>query len=920
MELNSEQKKTVEHDKGPLLIVAGAGTGKTRAITERIIRLIETKKAKPGEILALTFTEKAANEMLERVDEKMPLGYEEICIKTFHAFSERILRESGLEIGIDPGFKILDQVEQWFFFKKNLYSFNLDYYRPLGNPNNFIYELLNHFGKLKDELISSEDYLNFSKKIGGDDGKKVKEIATVYGEYQNLLIKNNYLDFADLTNFAIQLFEERPNVKQEYQNRYKYILVDEFQDTNYAQFKLILDLASGHRNIVAVGDDDQSIYKWRGASLSNILKFEEEFPEHKKVVLLENYRSSKNILDAAYTLIQNNNPDRLEVKTGLNKKLSCNVEGAEPVEIHHFPTFLEESAFVAEKIKFLHESGAELSDIAVLVRNNNHANIFVTELKYLGIPYQVRNPKGLMSLSEIKDLIAVIKFLSNPTDDVAFLRILKMEVFGIPMVEILDILNGGKKNHLFKLAKDRLDEVYNLFTELIEFSKHNSAGIVITEFMAKSGYLKFLIDNEKYEEIDNINQFGQRVSKFERENENCTVLDFTAYLNLLNEANATLSYDNAPARDSVQILTAHGSKGLQFKYIFIVNCVKQRFPNNKKGEPFYIPEELTKEIFPEGDFHLQEERRLFYVAMTRAKEKLFLTYSDQYEGNKKWKVSPFVEEIEKSGVCMRTDHESSEDFIKKLQEFKKPNAPIFDLPPFKSKKLSYTQLDTFKTCPLKYSYRYVMKVPVPPAHSANFGTSVHNTLKDFYKLLMDGKKVDFDVMSELYEKNWISYGYESKEHEKIRYKKGLEMLRRYFASNSDPWVVSEFLERPFTLKLGEYSLSGRIDRIDKLDDGTYEVIDYKTGRLKSNLNLKKDLQLSIYALACRDIYKIPVSRLSLYYLEDNEKVSTERSDEQLDALRDEISDLIDDMKKSDFAPTPGFLCKFCDFRLICPAV
>ena len=164
MELNFEQKEAVEHDKGPLLIVAGAGTGKTRAITERIVHLIETKKAKPGEILALTFTEKAANEMLERVELKMPLGYEEICIKTFHAFSEKVLRESGLEIGIDPGFKILDQVEQWFFFKKNLYSFNLDYYRPLGNPNNFIYELLNHFGKLKDELINSEDYLNFSEK------------------------------------------------------------------------------------------------------------------------------------------------------------------------------------------------------------------------------------------------------------------------------------------------------------------------------------------------------------------------------------------------------------------------------------------------------------------------------------------------------------------------------------------------------------------------------------------------------------------------------------------------------------------------------------------------------------------------------------------------------------------------------------
>lgn len=918
MELNPEQKQVVEHDKGPLLIIAGAGTGKTRAITERIIHLIDTGKAKPGEILALTFTEKAANEMVERVDEQMPLGYEECNIKTFHSFSEKILRESGLEIGIDPGFKILGQVEQWFFFKQNLYSFSLDYYRPLGNPNNFIYELLTHFGKLKDELITPPEYLKFTERIGGDDGEKIKEIATVYGEYQDLLTKNNYLDFADLTYLALQLFEKRPGVLAEYQARYKYILVDEFQDTNYAQFKLLLDLAKNHKNIVAVGDDDQSIYKWRGASLSNILKFEEEFKDHNKIVLIENYRSTKNILDAAYSLIQNNNPDRLEAKTGLNKQLHCNIEGAEPVEIHHFSTFLEESVFVAEKIRFLRDEGVDLADIAVLVRNNNHAIPFTDELKYLGIPYQVRNPKGLMSLAEIKDLIAVAKFLANPNDDIALLRILKMDVFGIPMADILELLNDNSKNHLFKLIKEL--EIHNLLLELIEFSKNKSVGIVLNEFLTKSGYLNFLVKAEKYEEMDNINQFAKRVAKFERESEHNSVVDFSAYIDLLNEANAPLAYDESPTKDSVQILTCHGSKGLQFKYVFIVNLVNQRFPSGKRWEPFYVPEDLTKEIFPEGDFHLQEERRLFYVAMTRAKEKVFLTYSDQYEGNKKWKVSPFVSEVEESGNAVRTDHSASVDSVKKLKEFKTPAAPIFNLPPFKSKKVSYSQLDTFKSCPLKYNYRYVMKVPVPPSHATNFGSSVHETLNEFYKLLKKGEKVDLDRLKELYEKNWIPYGYDSKEHEQVRYDKGLEMLNEFYETNSDPWVIPEFLERPFNLKLGEYMLTGRIDRIDKLDDGTYEVIDYKTGRMKSNPNLKNDLQLSIYALACRDIFEIPVSRLSLYYLEDNEKISTERTDEQLDKIVDEVSGIIEELKGSDFNPTPGYLCRFCDFRLICPAV
>ncbi len=934
MELNPEQKQVVEHDEGPLLIIAGAGTGKTRAITERIIHLIETGRAKPGEILALTFTEKAANEMVERVDEKMPLGYEECSIKTFHSFSEKILRESGLEMGIDPGFKILGQVEQWFFFKQNLYDFSLDYYRPLGNPNSFIYELLTHFGKLKDELITPSEYLKFTERIGGDDGEKIKEIATVFQEYQDLLMKNNYLDFADLTYFALQLLEKRPGVLKEYQNRYKYILVDEFQDTNYAQFKLLLDLSKNHKNIVAVGDDDQSIYKWRGASLSNILKFDDEFPEHKKIVLIENYRSTKNILDSAYKLIQNNNPDRLEAKTGLKKLLNCNVEGAEPVEIHHFPTFLEESLFVAEKIQFLQTDGVELADIAILVRNNNHAIPFTDELKYLGIPYQVRNPRGLMSLAEIKDLIGVTKFLANPNDDIALLRILKMDVFEIPMTDILELLNGSKKNHLFKLIKGQLEDdnmtipgtedplktVYYLLLGLIEFSKNNPVGIVINEFLTRSNYLNYLVTTEKYEEMENIHQFAKRVAKFERESEHNTVLDFSAYIDLLNEANATLNYDDSPKKESVQILTCHGSKGLQFKYVFIVNLVNQRFPTGKRWEPFYVPEDLTKEIFPEGDFHLQEERRLFYVAMTRAEQKVFLSYSDQYEGKKKWKVSPFVEEVEKSGYGIRTDHEASDDSVKKLQEFKSPAPPIFNLPPFKSKRVSYSQLGTFKSCPLMYNYRYIMKVPVPQSHAANFGSSVHETLNELYKLIKKGDDVNLVKLKELYEESWIPYGFDSKEHETIRYEKGLEILAKFYETNSKPWIIPAFLERPFNLKLGQYMLSGRIDRIDKLEDGTYEVIDYKTGRMKSNPNLKNDLQLSIYALACRDIFGIEVSKLSLYFLEDNEKISTERTDDQLSKIVDDVEGTISELKKSDFNPTPGFLCRFCDYRLICPAV
>lgn len=935
MNLNPDQGLVVSHEKGPLLVIAGAGTGKTRAITSKIVDLISLGKAKPSEVLALTFTDKAAWEMSSRIDDSIGVSYEEICVKTFHSFSEQVLREAGLEIGIDPGFSVLDKVKQWFFFKKNLFSFDLNYYRPLGNPNRFIYDLLEHFSKLKDELIDPDSYIDYSKKITDEEGVKMLEIALAYKKYQELKVKNNYLDFGDLVYLCIQLLKTRSSVLKKYQARYKYIFVDEFQDTNYAQFQLVMLLAEAHKNIIVVGDDDQSIYKWRGASLSNILHFEEAFPEAKKVVLSENYRSSEDILESAYSVIQNNNPDRLEIKSGVNKRLKCNASFNYPVQVHHFPSFVQENEFIAEQIKKLHfDEGIPFGEIAVLMRTNQAALNFVDELKYLGIPYQIRNPRGLLGFDEIKDLVSVIRFLSNPRDDIAILRILKMDVFDIPMNAILELLNKEKKNYLFEnlrqeVSSDNLEipgietglkTVYSLLFDLVEFSKKNPVGIVINEFFTRTGYLKYLIDKEKFPEIENINEFAKHVSRFERENKESFVIDFSGYLDLLSESNATLSAETFADADSVQVLTVHGSKGLEFDCVFIVGVVNYRFPKSRMPDPFTIPDELTKEIYPEGDFHLQEERRLFYVAMTRARKKLFVTYSTKYEGNRNWKVSPFVTEVIDSGKAVLTDHPETEDAVKKLKEFKVSRPPILKLPPFKSTKLSYSQLDTFKTCPLKYSYHYMLKIPEYSSHAGNFGNSVHKTLNDFYKVLTRGEAVSLELLKDLYEKNWIPYGYESKKHEDVRKSVGLEMLTKYYQANCSSWVVPKYLERSFNLKIGDYWINGRIDRIDELKDGTFEVVDYKTGRAPKNPDIDRDLQLSIYALACRDVFKIPVSLLSLYYLEGNEKLTTTREDKKLLKVATNIGELIDEMKSSEFKPTPGiFNCQFCDYKLVCPA-
>lgn len=938
-----QQSKAVSHNNGPLLIIAGAGSGKTKVISERVVRLINDGKALSNEILALTFTDKAASEMLQRIEQNLPSSYEELFVKTFHSFCEKILRESGLEIGIDPGYKILSDTDQWFFFKKHLYEFELDYYRPLGNPNKFIYELTGHFGKLRDELISPEEYLKYAEGLSEDDDekreekRKIVEIARVYQQYQELLLKHNSLDFGNLTFLAIELLRKRPSVLKQYRERFKYVLVDEFQDTNFAQYQLVLLLSGGHKNLFVVGDDDQSIYKWRGASLSNILQFEESFPGSEKVVLLQNYRSKKEILDAAYSVIVNNNPDRLEVKIGLNKKLEAvNGDGGK-VAVHHFRSFTSEAEFVAEEIGKAYQSGTPYEEMAILIRTNALAHAFVEELKSQGIPYQIRSPKGLLSLDEIKDLICVCRILADPFDDVAMLRLLKLDCLEVSMSEILALMKKAGHRSLFEIMKEKSDlsEGNNLslpgvesgiirageiLKSLIEFSKKNSVGLVLNEFLKLSGHLKYLVDGEKYEEIENINEFAKQVNKFEREHDDNTVVDFVQYLNLLEEANASLSYDAFRDRQSVQILTVHGSKGLEFEKVFMVGLCKNRFPSINRRDTFEIPQELTKEIYPEGDFHIQEERRLFYVAMTRAKSHLYLTYSDFYEGSRNWQMSPFVGEAMGRGGVEIIEHEDNEDAILKLQKLKKIEKPKLEVLPLKSKNLSYSQLDTFKICPLQYNYKYILKIPVADSHTLSFGSSVHETLREFYQNLLRGRKVSIKLMEGLYEKCWRPIGYESVEQEQSKKAKGMEILRDFYEKNKDPWILPAYLEKNFFLKVGEYGISGRIDRIDKLEDGTFEVIDYKTGRFKKAQNLKKDLQLSIYALALKEVFGFEASRLSLYYLEDNVKVSTTRSEQDLKNVVVELEEIISGMEKSDFVPTPGEMCNFCPFRLICPAV
>jgi len=1000
--LNSEQKKAVTHDKGPLLIVAGAGTGKTTVIAQRIAWLIEQGKVKADEILALTFTDKAAGEMEERIDKLLPFGYVDLWVSTFHSFAEKVLKEHAIEIGVPNDFKLLNQTQQWLLVRQNLEKFNLDFYRPLGNPTKFIHALIKLFSRAKDEVIGPEEYLKYAnelklnsdsrdfvkdfldieeiKKLSAKEKKeliaqeinKTQEIADAYHVYQQLLLENNALDFGDLINYCLKLLKERPKILAKYRKQFKYILVDEFQDTNYAQYELVKLLAFGDNNITVVGDDDQSIYKFRGASVSNILEFKKDYPKSKEIFLNKNYRSTQDILDLSYKFIQQNNPDRLEVKlakekNGTGKKLTKKLKASSTKKgiIKHlaFETIDDEAREVLKKISDLKDKKTAWSDFAILARTNDVANFFVGAISQTKIPYQFLASRGLYNKQVILDILAYLKLLDNYRESTAMYRVLGFKVFDLDFSDInsLNYWANRKGISIFQSVKqaialpntkedtrEKLKKIVDLIEKHSNMTKEKTIGEIVIAFLEDSGYLADVTKEESIEShqtVSYLNQLYKKITDFENSIEDKSVKNFLELIELEFEAGDSGNLQNnlEEGPDSVKIMTVHAAKGLEFKYVFIVNLVDRRFPTDDRRDPIELPEKLVKEILPEGDVHLQEERRLFYVAMTRAKQGLFMTSAFDVGGARRKKVSRFLTELEDIGFKLQGKDklEKGKDTITQRTEKVVSEIPQEELEHSIPKRFSFTQLKAFESCPYQYRFSHVLRVPIRGKAVFSFGKTIHATMQQFFELVRQragveqvdlfgnileekGKKskVSLEDLLEIYENTWIDDWYKSrKEHDEYK-QKGKKALTEFYKKHEKNMPVPKYLERPFNLKVEadgeEYTIRGVIDRVDVLNGGI-EIIDYKTGQGKTKKTFKaedKD-QLLIYQLAAQQVLEEKVEALSFYYIEPGNKISFLGTEEELEKLQKKIIKIIKEIKKGEFPPKPSQLCKWCDFRNIC---
>jgi len=942
--LNKKQLQAIRHKDGPLLVIAGAGTGKTTVITERIKFLISKDLAKPNEILALTFTEKAAHEMEERVDIAMPMGYTQMWIMTFHGFCDHILREDALHIGLDPEFKLLSQTSSIKLLRDNMFNLNLEYFRPLGNPNKFVKGLLTHFSRLQDENITPEEYIKWAKEAVGDkeEVKKWNELAQAYRTFEELKIKKGYMDFGDLITKTLLLFKTRPNILKKYQQQFKYILVDEFQDTNFAQNELAMVLAGKKGNIMVTGDDDQSIYRFRGAAVTNIIHFRKRYPETGVVVLTENYRSTQEILDRSYDLIQFNNPDRLEVVENIDKRLiSQRKQKGKKIKLLYADRVENEADMVAKEIEKLSKAYS-YKDFAILVRANAHAQIFTQALLRRGIPHQFLGPEKLFSQPEVLDLISYLKVLNDPLDSVSFYRFLSINHFDISArdIAVLGSMAKHKNTSLFETAentdtlnvsektKKKIKYLLELIDKHLKLKEKESAGRILFNFLQETKLLERLLktnsqDDEKI--AANISKFFDKLKSFELNNEETTISAVVDWLDLSGElGESPLAADTDwTEENAVNLLTIHSAKGLEFPVVFLVNLVSQRFPSSKRSEQIPLPDELIKEILPAGDFHLEEERRLCYVGMTRAKDRLFLTAANFYgEGKRSKRLSPFIiEALGKNATKTKAFKNRSlpYNFHAKAaitkSKIKKPNVNY----------LSYSQIEAFQICPLHYKLKFILNIPHAPSAALSFGSTIHEVMKDFYKEVANGKKPTKKLLKNLLERNWTQEGFKNKSHEKKYYQRAIKYLEEYLKQSFDIKNLPLALEEKFTVPLNKsLKIGGRIDRIDKLSNGKIEIIDYKTGEyIPTQKEVDQNKQLSFYALAATQIPQAPFVKnikdivLSLYYFEKQIKLSTTRTSKDLKEFKKEILRIRKEIINSDFTCSGHFLCQNCEYSMFC---
>lgn len=969
--LNPEQREAVRSRDGPLLVVAGAGTGKTLVITERIRYLLEANADLSGEnILGLTFTDKAAEEMKARVVRMLGDRGESVWLSTFHRFCHSVLLE------LHPEMQVLENTDHWILLRRNMAQLQLAHYKRLAEPGRFLSDFVEFFSRCQDELVTPDDYAEYAASVRrAYEREKAKlidpvareereleaiqqeEIARAYRASERLLRERKLYTFGALLMETVQELRRNRELLRHLRQRYRYILVDEFQDTNIAQIELLWLLAGDHRNILAVGDDDQAIYRFRGASFGSFQLFAEKFmgktfvPDHPDapvVKLVRNYRSTKRILRVAGQVIQQNADRAVRDK----RLVTENAEG-DKLRLVEFASAEEEAHWVAAEIAQLHKAGSAWRDFAVLYRAHAHRDSLVARLTEREIPFVIRN-LSILDSTLVRDACAYLRLIDMPSDDVACARVLAAPAWALEPTDLVrltertsrsrgrslwDVLNEAQGELNFAQKAKRTADLLLWMQAMREKAKGLPVGELLDLLLPEMLAGLDLVGLPPRAERRALERFRAFVEEWEKKSETRRLREFVEYLDYFREAGGQISLPEQDTDDAVQLMTVHAAKGLEFEHVFILRLSRGAFPTWPRPKVLEFPTKLMKEALPEGDFHVQEERRLFYVALTRARKRLTLTTVV----NKRSKPSAFVDdilmepEIQKRDIVRLTPNVKlpplappAEAARKQLFAFRQLEsraysrvahwAASYHPPVFEPLRLSASAMETYLRCPQKYLLQHVWGVRGGPQAALTFGSVMHNTIGEFIQNHRKRRRLPFEELKAIYGRQWLAVGYQDVYQEEEYRRAGLEQLqefhRRYL--EAPPEVLHQ--EKMFELPLDHNIIViGRMDQINRLGPQEVEIVDYKTGKPRELKDAKHSLQLSLYALAARDVLELEPARLTFYNLTTSEPVSVSRDEKQLKEALNTVQEVAAQIRAGQFPATPGFYCRNCEYQPLCPA-
>jgi DNA helicase-2/ATP-dependent DNA helicase PcrA len=972
LSLNARQRDAIEHDEGPLLVVAGAGTGKTRVITERIRRLLEANPRLSGEnILGLTFTEKAAAEMKHRVIDSVGERGHDVWLGTFHGFCLNVVLKP-----IEPELEVAEGFDHWILLRRNIRELQLERYLKLHEPGQFLSDFLRFFSRCQDELVTPDDYDRYvealARKLEADRpqlsseelaGREIllaeqREVARAYRVSDRLLRDRREVTFGSMILEAEHRLRRDPALAARLSERFRYILVDEFQDTNVAQIALLHRLAGPHRNLFVVGDDDQAIYRFRGASFASFKRFAEDFlapagRANRHLALTENYRSTRRILRVAGEVITQNRDRYLP-----DKRLETpNAEG-DRIRVAEFPVAELEAHWIAGEIERLHAAGQRWGSMAVLYRKHTHRDLLVRSLALRGVPFVIRGLSILQS-TLVRDLIACLRLIHSPSDNVSFARVFAAPYWRFLPEDLVRLAQRAAHNHRSLFVELRAAPDFPRDTD----AESEAVRVTALEFVRWITGLGFLAFNVPATDllttlVDSLNlnlvpssadelylkRFLKFAAEWQKKNAEGSLAEFMEYLEFFFEAGEKINLEEHPADDAVQLMTAHGAKGLEFENVFIIRLSQRAFPSGKRRPLLEFPAELMKEAKPEGDFHVQEERRLFYVALTRARRLLTLTAVV----NARTKASPFLEDFLSHPQIQARDVERLSPKVDLPPEElavgtlpADPSSPgLIDPARQKARAwsrialwagscrppvpvplvLSATAIDTYSNCPQQYLFEKGWGLRGGPRAPLTFGNLMHSTIQHFVAGLQKGHLMALEDLLAIYHREWDPEDYQDSFQEELYRKAGEEQLRSFHACYTELAPDVLYQEKTFELPLSpDLVITGRIDQMNRLGKGRVQVVDYKTGSSKSQKDADKNLQLSLYALAAREVFEVEPERLVLWYLKTDERVETTRDAPALNDARQKAIEIAAQIRAGQFEPRPGFLCRFCEYDQICPA-